>query len=82
VLRAEAPSTVSAWERDGAESAWTRLRAPLVVLALLGVAYLLVAEPDTLNWSIALATGVAAGLPAILKVLAMVGDQHTGAGAR
>jgi hypothetical protein len=82
VLRAETCATVGEWEQKGVRSAWARLREPLMVLALLAATYLLVAEPDAFNWSIALATGVAAGLPAILKLLAMIGDQRTGAGAR
>ncbi len=82
VMRAETCATVTSWERTGERSAWARLRAPLVTLGGLGVAYLLLAEPDALNWSIALATGVAAGLPAIMRMFAVVGDQRTGAGAR
>ena len=82
VLRAEASDTIASWESSGGPGAWTRLRAPLVSIALLAAAYLLLAEPDAFNWSIALTTGVAAGLPAILKVFSIVGDQRAGAGGR
>ena len=65
VLRAESPGTIASWECAGGPSAWARLRAPLIGIALLAATYLLVAEPEALNWSIAVTTGVAAGLPAI-----------------
>jgi hypothetical protein len=82
VMRAETCATVGEWERTGVRSAWARLRTPLVTLGGLGTAYLLLAEPDALNWTIALTTGVAAGLPALMRMFAVVGDQRTGAGAR
>ncbi len=82
VLRAETHATVSGWEQAGIPSAWSKLRTPLMVLATLGVVYLIVAEPDALNSSIALAGGVAAALPLLLRMFAMVGDQRAGAGAR
>ena len=58
------------------------LREPLLIAAVLAGAYLLIAEPDAFNWTIALTTGLAAGLPVILKVFKMFGDQRGGAGAR
>ncbi len=79
VLAAEMPQTIAAWEASGGQSGWARLRVPLVAMAMIVAAYLLTAEPDALNWSIALATGVAAALPALLKLFSMLGDQSSGA---
>jgi len=80
VLRAERPETVSSWEQSGSKGGgWARLRTPLIAIATIIVAYLLIAEPGAFNWTVALATGITAGLPMILKVLTMFGDQRTGA---
>jgi hypothetical protein len=82
VLRAERPETVSTWEQSGTTGGWARLRTPLIATAAIIVAYLLIAEPGAFNWSIAFATAVTAGLPVILKVLTLFGEQRTGAASR
>lgn len=81
VLRAETPQTIAQWEAAGAQS-WARLRVPLMMVAAIAAAYFIVAEPGALNSTIAIATGVAALLPAILKLFSSFGDQRFAAGGR
>jgi hypothetical protein len=78
VLRAETPETIGAWERAGAPSAWARLRLPFAAMATIAAVYLVIVQPDTLNYSIAVTTAVAAALPALMKVFSFIGEQRTG----
>jgi len=49
-------------------------------LGLLVAAYLLLVQRDVFNGAVATAGALTAGLPAILKVFGLLGDQHAGAG--
>lgn len=78
VLRAETPETIGAWERAGAPSGWARLRLPFAAMATIAAVYLVIVQPDTLNYTIAVTTAVAAALPALMKLFSFIGDQRTG----
>jgi hypothetical protein len=83
VISAAHPEEVARWEAEGARAGWGPVRAVFFTFAIsLGV-FLFVTQRDFLQSGIALMTGLAALIPALLKVLGFIqaGGSETAAGS-
>ena len=71
VRRAESEETVARWEREEGTSDWSRLRAPLAIILLIGLGFFMYTQPDLSKSALAAATGLAAALPLALRLFGM-----------
>ncbi len=72
------PATVSAWIGEDDTSHWNRLKVPLITV-LAGLAlFLYLTQRDVFDTTIAFAAAVAAGLPAIFKLLGVFEQDKAG----
>ena len=78
VRRAAPAEVVRAWEREGETSGWAQLRTPLIAVAVIVAVYLVLAEREVVNLSIAVATGVVAFLPIFMRMFGAIGDKKSG----
>jgi hypothetical protein len=61
---------------EDASGAWERLRIPLGVIIVAVVAFFFATQKDVVNATSAILTGLAAGLPALLKIVGMFTDRR------
>jgi hypothetical protein len=66
---------------EDASGAWDRVRIPLVVVMVAVVAFFFATQKDVVNATSAILTGLAAGLPALLKIVGMFTDRRGAAHA-
>jgi hypothetical protein len=72
---------VAMWEREAGPSAWSRLRTPLGALALLVGGLVFYLRPEAFNSMWGVVTGVSAGLPILMKMFGLLGNEGRGAKA-
>jgi hypothetical protein len=68
-------------EEESSASTWTRIRVPAMIILLGIIIFFFSTQKDLLNTTSALVTGLAAGLPALAKLVGMVGARRTSAQA-
>ena len=61
---------------DAADSAWGKIRGPVMAVVVIGFALFFSTQKDLLNTTSALVTGVAAGLPALAKVVGVLTERR------
>jgi hypothetical protein len=69
VLRHVPPRQIAEWERHGERSSWSRLQTPVLVIVVLGVAFLWITQPGLLNVTTGTIASVTAALPLVLRLL-------------
>gem|GEM_PF-1969666 len=68
---------VASLERaDAAESAWGRIRGPVLTVVVIGAAVFFSTQKDLMNTTSAMVTGIAAGLPALAKLVGTLTDRR------
>lgn len=67
VRHAELPGTVEAWEREASEGVWQSLRAPLLIVLLLLVAWLAYSSGDMMQAVVALVGSSIASLSTLMR---------------
>jgi hypothetical protein len=68
-------------EEESSASTWTRIRVPAMIILLGIIVFFFGTQKDLLNTTSALVTGLAAGLPALAKLVGAVGARRTSAQA-
>jgi hypothetical protein len=72
VISAVHPEELARWEAEGAQAGWGPARAVFLTLVISLAAFLFVTQRDVLQSGIALVTGLAALIPALLRILGLV----------
>ncbi|MDO8546706.1 MAG: hypothetical protein Q7R68_05025, partial [Nitrospirales bacterium] len=72
------PEYVKAWRKELESSVWKRMEIPLLMSALGIGAFLYMTQQDFFKSTMALATGIAAGVPAIIKFFGALGRAKSG----
>ncbi|MBM3744839.1 MAG: hypothetical protein FJW34_03460 [Acidobacteria bacterium] len=72
VLSAQHPEEVSQWEKEGAAAGWGAPRTAFLTLALFLAAFLFLTQKEAMQSWIGFVTGLAALIPAVLKLLGML----------
>jgi hypothetical protein len=81
VRRVVSPDTVASWEREGEGGGWDVLRGHLGSALAVAGAFVFFTQPDLFNSAVLTAGGLAAGVPTLLKLFSLFGDQRAGARA-
>jgi hypothetical protein len=72
ILTAERPEVIAEWQQRGGESAWARMRAPiLLAVAVLG-AFFFATQREAFNQSLGLVAALAASVPGVISLLGSV----------
>jgi hypothetical protein len=72
VLRAGDREHLDFEETAAGGSVWNRLRLPLAFLAIATISLVVTTQQDIINATSAMITGLAAGLPALIKLVAIL----------
>ena len=72
------PETVAAWIGEDNTSSWNTLKVPLITVLAGGALFLYLTQRDVFDTTIAFAAAVAAGLPAIFKLLGVFEREKNG----
>jgi hypothetical protein len=83
ILRAESPATIAGWRDEQAVSPWGKLRAPLIITAIVVAVFFFFTQRDQLTASLAFLTSFAAVVPAVLRLMSMsMGEGRGGGGTK
>lgn len=66
------------WEREAGPSAWSRVQTPLSALVVCIAVAIFVIKPEMYQSAIGVVTGVSAGIPVLLRMFSLLGDQGKG----
>ena len=69
VLRHAPRQQIAEWERHGERSSWSKLQTPVLMIVVLGVAFLWVTQPGLLNVTTGTIASITAALPLVLRLL-------------
>jgi hypothetical protein len=82
VRRAEMPEVLEQWKEEAGASTWTRLKGPLGLALVLAIAFLFSTQPQLLKQGMAFTAVLAAGAPALIKLLSMLVQTRLGSGTK
>ena len=71
-------SQVLALEQSAGPSAWDRFRAPFLAVLSATLAFFFATQQELLNSTLAMVTGLTAGLPAVVKIIDLLGGKRAG----
>ena len=71
ILTAERPEAMLEWEQRGGESAWARMRAPIMIGLILVAAFFFATQREAFDNSLGFFAALTAGAPALIKILGM-----------
>lgn len=72
-------SQVLAFEQSAAPSAWDRFRWPFLAVLSASIAFFFATQQQLLDSTLAAVTGLTAGLPAVVKIIDLLGGKRSGA---
>ena len=72
-------SQVLALEQSAAPSAWDRFRWPFLAVLSASIAFFFATQQQLLDSTLAAVTGLTAGLPAVVKIIDLLGGKRSGA---
>ncbi len=71
-------SQVLAFEQSAAPSAWDRFRWPFLAVLSASIAFFFATQQQLLDSTLAAVTGLTAGLPAVVKIIDLLGSKRSG----